>query len=204
MRGLTRRPLKNKEDEMNKALVIIDEQNDFVEGGNLAVEGGREVVRETVRLLEDVSPYKVVITTQDWHIEPGEHFSEDPDFVDSWPVHCVADEFGSELVEGLPEALESLEIPVVSIKKGMYEDAYSGFQGVADGKTLEEVLREYDVQTLDIVGIAFNYCVAETAIDGRELGYDVNVIEEFTATIPNEIVEPKREEMLEAGVKILP
>ena len=175
-----------------KALIIVDMQNDFVEGGALGVDGGSTAAQKLAKDFEEMKGnYGVIATTQDWHIDPGSHFApegENPNFVDNWPVHCVKGTDGAEIVDELKSVLKgNVDI---DIKKGQYEDAYSGFMGkTEDGKTLQDSLHEYGVTEVDIVGIATDYCVAESAIDASKNGFKVNILSNYVATINQERLE---------------
>jgi nicotinamidase/pyrazinamidase len=189
---------------MKKALIIVDVQNDFVEEGSLAVSGGVNLAARISGFLMAIGfdRYDVIATTQDWHIDPGSHFSTDPDFIDSWPVHCVADSEGAEIVESLREAL--MGHVDIAVRKGMFTASYSGFDGVLeDGGTLEEALRELDVTNIDVVGIATDHCVYKTALDGAKAGFVTTVLPELTVGINSEQVEKVLTEFLPAaGVKL--
>lgn len=169
-----------------KALIIVDMQNDFVEGGALGVDGGNTAAQRLANNFEKMkNDYEVIATTQDWHIDPGLHFApegKDPDYVDNWPVHCVKDTDGAEIVEELKSVLKgNVDI---DIKKGQYEDAYSGFMGkTEDGKTLQDLLHEYGVTEVDIVGIAADYCVAQSAVDASKHGFKANILSDYVAAI---------------------
>ena len=145
-----------------RALIIVDVQPTFCEGGALAVEGGNATAERIADFVtENADEYAMVVTTQDWHVNPGSHFSEEPDFIDTWPPHALAGTAEAEL----HEAVASLPIDA-SVKKGEYEAAYSGFEGCdADGRFLEEILRAGEVEEVDVVGIAESHCVKETALD---------------------------------------
>lgn len=176
-----------KENTMAKALLIVDMQNDFVEEGSLAVAGGVDLAQRLADfLLQDTDDYDRILITQDWHIEPGDHFSDTPDFVDSWPVHCVADTQGAAIVDSLDKAL-AVRLVDGRVRKGMYEAAYSGFEGTTeDGGTLTELLRGLNVTDLDIVGIATDHCVKASAIHAVEAGFNTTVLTEFTIGITPE------------------
>lgn len=166
---------------MNTALIVIDIQNDFCEGGALAVAGGNDVARRVAAHIE-TTDYHAIMYTKDWH-RPwphtnGGHFSETPDFVDSWPVHCVANTHGAEFHPAIQNALYG-----ITFFKGYGEPDYSGFQGLSYGESLDEVLREYDISEIDIVGIAGDYCVRATALDAIRLGYRVNLLEDMIASV---------------------
>lgn len=175
---------------MKTALIIVDVQNDFVEEGSLAVAGGVDLAnRLAAHLKENHGKYDIIVTTQDWHIDPKGHFSEAPDFVDTWPVHCVAEEFGSRIVAPLAERIGELvvndNIDYVRVVKGEYTAAYSGFEGyiVNNGDTLETDLVIAGITDVDVVGIATDYCVKATALDAKKAGFNTTVLKEFTVGI---------------------
>ena len=196
---------------MNTALIIVDVQNDFVEGGALAVTGGFQLAHDLADALSDgtLNEYDYLVTTQDWHIEPGSHFSSNPDFVDSWPVHCVADTEGASLVSTLANALrkdaERGRGVSIAVHKGMFAAAYSGFEGMTeDGTTLATALRELGVNNVAIVGIATDYCVRETALDAVREGLHTTVLSRFCVGINNERVgKLLTNDFPEAGIEIL-
>src|SRR5690625_1829597 len=142
-----------------RALLVVDVQPTFCEGGALGVAGGDAVaegIASFVRMHRD--RYDLVVTTQDWHIDPGEHFSDNPDFVDSWPPHGVADTPEAELHPALADLA-----PDASVKKGQYDAGYSGFLGAdEEGRDMAQILREADITSVDVVGIAESHCVKET------------------------------------------
>ena len=140
----------------NRALIIVDVQPTFCEGGALGVVGGNACAERIADFVTDhADEYDLIVTTQDWHVDPGTHFSDTPDFVDTWPPHGVA---GTPEAE-LHDAVASLPFDD-SVKKGEYAAAYSGFEGVnKDGDTLERILREAEVGAIDVVGIAESHCV---------------------------------------------
>ncbi len=179
------------------ALVVVDVQNDFCEGGSLAVAGGADVARRVADLVAD-GGYATVVATRDHHVDPGSHFSETPDYVDSWPRHCVVGTPGAELHEPLTTTMFD-----AVFDKGAYEAAYSGFAGAsADGATLPAGRRERGVTTLDVVGIATDHCVRATALDGAREGFDVRVLEGLTAAVTPDRLPVVRQELAEAGVDV--
>lgn len=184
-------------EELRRALIIVDVQPTFCEGGALGVDGGNAVAERIADFVTDnADEYELIVTTQDWHINPGSHFSDEPDFVDTWPPHGVA---GTPEAE-LHEAIAALPFDV-SVKKGEYAAAYSGFEGTnPDGEKLEDVLREAEIQSLDVVGIAESHCVKETALDGIKKGWSVRVFSDLTAPVSEELGIQARQEMDEAGV----
>lgn len=171
---------------MSKALIIVDVQNDFCEGGSLAVEGGNQVARDISSHLENHGgDYDLVIATRDWH-EPnstnGGHISPEPDFIDTWPPHCL---IGTPGAEYHPELWPSGErYPHDEVRKGQGFPAYSGFEGVNEsGKSLREILADANVTDVDVVGLAFDYCVKATSIDATLAGFNARVLEDLTAAI---------------------
>lgn len=186
---------------MSRALIIVDVQNDFCEGGALAVSGGAAVAEGVSRYLgEHRGEYDAVVATADWHIDPGDHWSEAPDFRDTWPVHCKVGTTGAEFHPGVSAALEQVE---AVFRKGEYEAAYSGFEGAADdGTGLEAWLKHRDVEQVDIVGIATDHCVRATAIDAAGAGFDTRVLLPLTAGVAPETIAAAEDEMRSAGVDL--
>lgn len=188
---------------MTKALIIVDVQNDFCEGGSLAVEGGNQVAQDISSYLENHGgDYDLVIATRDWH-EPnspnGGHISAEPDFVDTWPPHCV---IGTRGAEYHPELwLESERYPHEEVRKGQGVPAYSGFEGVNKaGKSLRDILVKADITHVDIAGLAFDYCVKATSIDATNAGFKASVLKNLSAAIHK---NGSAEETLEkAGVTV--
>ena len=187
-------------EETYRALIIVDVQYDFCEGGALAVAGGNKCAAKIADFVsENSEEYDLIITTQDWHIDPGEHFAEEPDYVDTWPAHCVAETPGAEL----HDEIASLSIDV-EIKKGQYDGSYSGFQGKdADGRPLVRVLRDAEIQEVDVVGLAESHCVKETAISAVNEGFRARVFTDLTEPVSEELGKAARAEMDEAGVELL-
>ena len=185
---------------MNRALIVVDVQPTFCEGGALGVTGGNAVAERIAEFIEDNGElYDLIVTTQDWHIDPGAHFSETPDFVDTWPPHGVA---GTDEAE-LHPAIAELEFNA-SVKKGQYAAAYSGFEGKDDdGHHLDAILEEAEIEDVDVVGIAESHCVKETALDALEAGFQVRVISDLTVPVDAAQGEAAREEMREAGVNYI-
>lgn len=187
-----------------RALLVVDVQPTFCEGGALAVAGGNDVARAIAEYVgANRERYELVVTTQDWHIDPGAHFAtppEEPDFVDTWPPHGIAGTAEAELHPALAEL-----DPDVSVRKGMYAAAYSGFEGVdADGTSLAALLAQAGTDAVDVVGIAESHCVLATALDARALGYPVRVLTDLTVPVSPEQGEAARARMADAGVQLLP
>lgn len=182
-----------------RALVIVDVQPTFCEGGALPVAGGDAVARRIAGFAaEHRARYDLVITTQDWHVDPGDHFSDSPDFVDTWPPHGVAGTAEAEL----HPALADLH-PEVSVRKGMYQAAYSGFEGVdRNGRPLATVLAWTGIEAVDVVGIAESHCVKETALDARRLGLRTRVLTDLTVPVDEAQGAAARTLLAEHGVTL--
>lgn len=204
---------------MPKALIIVDVQNDFCAGGSLATERGAEVAALISEFVENHhGDYEAIVATQDWHIDPGTHFSENPDFKDSWPVHCKAESRGAELHEDLDtDYIEAY------FRKGEFEAAYSGFEGllapedtVMTGEreagapvkddtpklSLDDWLAERDITDVDVVGIATDYCVKATALDAVDAGYETRVLLDLTAPVDEDSLDDVSDELEDAGVTV--
>jgi nicotinamidase/pyrazinamidase len=181
-----------------RALIIVDVQNDFCEGGSLAVAGGATVARGITELLAGDHGYAHVVATKDFHIDPGDHFSDHPDYVNSWPVHCVAETAGADFHPDLDiSAVESV------FHKGAYAAAYSGFEGADETQTaLADWLRRRNVSDVDVVGIATDYCVLATASDAARAGFATRVLQDLTAGVAPESTARAISELRDAGVEI--
>ena len=181
---------------MSTALIVVDVQVDFCEGGALGVEGGNAVAAAVARLLAGDHGYARVVATRDHHVDPGAHFSDDPDYVDSWPRHCVVGTPGQQL----HPALAGVGFDAV-FDKGSYEAAYSGFEGsTADGQGLADFLREHGVEAIDVCGIATDHCVRATALDGAGEGFRVTVLQDLTAAVSPENLNRVQQEWAAAGI----
>ena len=183
---------------MARALIVVDVQNDFCEGGSLAVAGGDAVAQRIAELIAADHGYDHVVATRDHHVDPGDHFAERPDFVDSWPAHCVAHTDGAQHHPSLAEA------PFAAIfDKGEYAAAYSGFEGTsADGAPLADWLRERGVDRVDVCGIATDYCVKATALDAARHGFATTVLLDLTAAVAPASTDAVVDELTAAGVTV--
>lgn len=184
---------------MKRALIIVDVQNDFCEGGSLAVAGGAAVAGAISDYLTHDRGYAAVVATADDHVAPGDHFAEEPDFVDSWPAHCVSGTKGADF----HPALRFRGFDAV-FRKGQYAAAYSGFEGVdAAGIGLARWLRDRRITDLDVVGLATDYCVKATAFDGLREGFATRVLLNLTAAVDPANVPPVTAELRSAGVAVV-
>ncbi|MFE5582925.1 isochorismatase family protein [Kitasatospora sp. NPDC056531] len=189
---------------MHRALIVVDVQNDFCEGGSLAVAGGAEVAAAITDLIAESSPgYQHILATRDHHIDPGEHFSAEPDYVSSWPVHCVAGTEGVGFHPNFAPAVISGAVEAV-FDKGAYSAAYSGFEGLDENdRGPVEWLRERQVDEVDVVGIATDHCVRATALDAARAGFTTRVLLDLTAGVAPETTAAALDELRAAGVELV-
>ena len=183
---------------MTRALIVVDVQNDFCEGGSLAVAGGTAVAAAiTEHVRSAAGDYAHVVATRDHHVDPGSHFADQPDFLETWPAHCVVGTGGVELHENLDRA------PIEAVfDKGEYAAAYSGFEGRSDGVPLAEWLRRRGVDAVDVVGIATDHCVRATALDAVAEGLGTRVLLHLTAGVAEGTTEAALDQLRTAGVQL--
>ena len=190
---------------MTRALLIVDVQNDFTDGWALGVEGGAAVAAGVTELLRNHrEAYSHIIASRDWHTandSNGGHFAQDaePDFVNTWPVHCVAETTGAEYHPALEQ-----EFIDIHILKGQGKPAYSAFQGIDDsGASLAELLSRHGITDLDVVGIATDYCVRASVLDAIEHGQGVRVFTDLVAAVADESGSGALDELGHAGAQII-
>ena len=188
---------------MSTALLIVDVQPTFCEGGELPVAGGNAVAEAVAHYVRSTrADYDVLVTTQDRHVDPGTHFSEDPDFVDSWPAHGVVGTANAEIHPATAAALAAVGGADLTIFKGAYAAAYSGFDGTDEtGASLADALRERGVDAVDVCGIAESHCVKETVLDALKAGLRTRLLVDLTVPVTAELGAAARAEMLAAGVE---
>jgi nicotinamidase/pyrazinamidase len=190
---------------MSKALFIVDVQNDFTEGGALGVAGGDAVAERITRYLAaHAGEYSLVVASRDWHDadnDNGGHFAAgEPDFVDTWPPHCVGGTEGAEYDPGLDTSAVTHHV-----KKGQGKPAYSVFEGTTDaGQTVAELLDEHGVIDVDIAGIATDYCVRASGLDAVEHGRHVRVFTDLIAGVAAESSDAALAELAHAGAELAP
>src|SRR4051812_3838120 len=191
---------------MKQALIVVDVQNDFCEGGSLPVTGGAQVASDIAALLHHwtrqdpkAPAYDVVVATKDHHVDPGAHWSREPDFVDTWPVHCKVGTDGAAFHPNLdPQPFDAIFL------KGEHRAAYSGFEGAtSDGKRLTDWLRAHDVTEIDVCGIATDYCVRATALDAQGEGFSTRVLTTLTAGVAPETTAAALDELGRADVVLV-
>lgn len=190
---------------MARALIVVDVQNDFCEGGSLAVAGGARVAADIGELLHRWSSheagapsYDVVVATKDHHIDPGDHWSLKPDFAQSWPVHCKVGTEGAGFHPNLdPQPFDEV------FYKGEHQAAYSGFEGrTSSGEPLVDWLRARAVSQVDVCGIATDHCVRATALDSAEEGFETRVLTALCAGVAEDTTAAALTEMTGAGVEL--
>jgi len=190
---------------MKQALIVVDVQNDFCEGGSLPVTGGAQVASDIAVLLHHwtrqdpkAPAYDVVVATKDHHIDPGAHWSSEPDFVDTWPVHCVAGTSGAEY----HPALDTSDVDV-HVRKGQGRPAYSIFEGTTDdGSTVTAKLDALGITDIDVAGIATDYCVRASALDALAAGRTVTVLSDLVAGVAPESSSAALSEVSAAGATV--
>jgi len=184
-----------------RALIVVDVQNDFCEGGSLAVAGGAAVAAAiSGYLAAQAGAYGHVVASRDYHIDPGDHFSAHPDFANSWPPHCVAGTPGA----AFHPDLDTARVEAV-FSKGAHAAAYSAFDGAdPDGTPLAAWLRERGVDALDVAGIATDYCVRATALDAAREGFATRVLLGLTAGVDPATTQAALDDLRTAGVVLAP
>lgn len=187
---------------MSRALFIVDVQNDFTERGALGVVGGDEVAARISRYLDaHADDYAIVVASRDWHNgddDNGGHFSAEPDFVDTWPVHCVGGTYGAEY----DEVFDTSRV-THHLKKGQGKPAYSLFEGVTDdGLTADDILEEHGIRDIDVVGIATDYCVRASALDAIAAGRGVRVLTDLVAGVHPDSSAAALDEIASAGARL--
>ena len=190
---------------MTRALIVVDVQNDFCEGGSLPVTGGGQVARDVDALLRqwtaggpEAPGWDHVVATKDHHVDPGEHWSSEPDFATSWPVHCEVGTAGEQFHPDLdPAPFEAVFL------KGRHEAAYSGFEGHDDdGATLADWLRRRGVTEVDVCGLATDHCVRATALDAVAAGFDTRLLSRLCAGVAPETTTAALSELEAHGVQV--
>ena len=190
---------------MKRALIVVDVQNDFCEGGSLPVTGGARVASDIAELLHlwtarhpDSPDYAHVVATKDHHIDPGDHWSSDPDFQESWPVHCKVGTDGEAFHPNLdPQPFDAIFL------KGEHQAAYSGFEGrTTDRVALADWLRDHGVTEVDVCGLATDYCVRVTALDAAREGFATRLLPDLCAGVAEESSNAAVAEMREAGIRV--
>ena len=186
---------------MTRALIVVDVQNDFCEGGSLAVTGGAEVARRVAELVRTRrGDYTAVVATADWHLDPGHHWApegQEPDFGETWPVHCRAGSAGAAFHPAFAPAVPHVD---EIFRKGQHAAAFSGFEGITDGGIgLAAWLRDRGIDAVDVCGIATDHCVRATVLDALDAGYEVTVLTDLVAGVDEAAAQAALHEMEAAG-----
>ncbi len=186
-------------ERINRALLVVDVQNDFCEGGSLAVEGGVAVAQRITQHMRHSSAfYDLIVASKDYHIRPQGHFSRHPDFVTSWPVHCVAGTLGSHFHPALDHSFFD-EV----VFKGEYDAAYSMFEGKTEsGEALIQLLERKEIEVVEICGIATDYCVLQSGISSLEYGFPTTIFIDLVAGVSPEGSADALEELQSRGVNL--
>lgn len=186
-------------ERINRALMVIDVQNDFCEGGSLAVEGGVAVAqRITQHMRRNAHIYDLIVASKDHHIRPQGHFSKHPDFVTTWPVHCVAGTPGSEFHPTLDQSFIDMVV-----FKGEYDAAYSMFEGKTEsGEALIQLLERREIEVIEICGIATDYCVLQSGISSLDYGFPTTVFLDLVAGVSPEGSADALEELQSRGANL--
>ncbi|MFH8573694.1 isochorismatase family protein [Streptomyces sp. NPDC017993] len=189
---------------MSRGLIVVDVQNDFCEGGSVPVAGGARIAAAIADLVERSAggDYQYIVATRDHHIDPGGHFSETPDFQDSFPVHCVAGGEGSEFHPGFATAINGGKVDAVFFK-GAHSASKSGFEGADEqGTALADWLRARGVEDVDVVGIATDHCVRATALDAVTAGFRARVRLDYSVGVAPHTTTAALEDFQQAGVAV--
>jgi nicotinamidase/pyrazinamidase len=190
---------------MRRVLIVTDVQNDFCEGGSLPVRGGARVAADIAEVLRhwvvkdpQAPPYDHVVATKDHHIAPGSHWSDDPDYRDSWPVHCEVGTAGEAFHPNLdPQPFDAIFL------KGEHQAAYSGFEGrTTNGVPLADWLRSHEVTSVDVCGLATDYCVRATALDAVSSGFATRLLVGLSAGVAPESSTAALAELAAGGVTL--
>jgi nicotinamidase/pyrazinamidase len=189
-----------------RALLVVDVQNDFCEGGSLAVTGGAGVAAAISDYLHSRGEeYAAIAATQDWHVDPGAHFARppaEPDYVDTWPPHCVVGTPGAQLHPNL-----DTDLVMATFRKGLHAAAYSGFEGTTHGtggreETLAEWLADRAIEAVDVVGLATDHCVRATALDAMAAGFQTRVLLDLTAGVAPATTQSALDQLRTGGVRL--
>ena len=188
---------------MSRALLIVDVQNDFTEGGALAITGGDAVATAVSTFVSaHAADYDVIVASRDWHHPEGDnggHFAEEPNYIDTWPEHCVAGTEGAEY-----DPLLATDAVTHHVRKGHGMPAYSMFEGTtAEETTVAALLTESGVLDADVVGLATDHCVRASALDAVAHGLHVRVLTDLVAGVSPESSDAALAELAHAGAELI-
>lgn len=183
---------------VRKALIVVDMQNDFCEGGSLPVKNASAIIPYINTLIASTE-YSLICYTQDWH--PHSHYSFKCNGKGGvWPIHCVQNSKGAELHPSL-----LIKKGSTFIKKGEIEskEAYSGFEGYCDGKLLDAILKSHNITDICVCGLCFDYCAGKTALDGKQLGYNVRLHLKGSLSIAEESEKKMKEDLIKSNIVLI-
>jgi nicotinamidase/pyrazinamidase len=188
---------------MRNALLVVDVQADFVEGGSLGVKGGLTVAAMIARHVRHFkNEYEFVVASRDYHENAPDHISDHPDFRTTWPPHCMAGTPGAAFVPTIQNLVREKFIQEV-VTKGRNAAAYSAFDGYDKrGHLLLDVLKEHRIDHVDVCGIATDYCVRASALDARKNQFQVRVLVNLCAAVDEATGQQALEEMRAAGCQL--
>ena len=188
---------------MRNALLVVDVQVDFVEGGSLGVQGGLSVAAMIARHVRHFrNEYQFIVASRDYHESAPDHISDHPDFVNTWPPHCMVGTPGAAFVPTIQNLVREKYIHAV-VTKGRTAAAYSAFDGYDPrGHKLLDVLKENGIDHIDVCGIATDYCVRASALDARTNQFQVRVLVNLCAAVKEETGIQALEEMKAAGIQL--
>jgi nicotinamidase/pyrazinamidase len=188
---------------LRNALLVVDVQTDFVQGGSLPVPGGLEVAAMIARHIRHFKfEYQFVVASRDYHEDPADHFSDHPDFVNTWPPHCVIGTPGAAFVPSIQNLVREKYIQTI-VSKGRHQAAYSAFEGLDNrGHLLLDVLKENRIDHIDVCGIATDYCVRASSLDARKNAFQVRVLVNLCAAVNEATGQQALEEMKAAGITL--
>jgi nicotinamidase/pyrazinamidase len=188
---------------MRNALLVVDLQNDFVQGGSLPVPNGMQVAAQVARHIRHFkTEYQFVVASRDYHEDPDGHFSATPDFLTTWPPHCVIGTPGAAFVPPIANLVREKFIQTI-VSKGRHAAAYSAFEGLdSRGHPLLDVLKEQRIDHIDICGIATDYCVRASALDARKNEFQVRILVNLCAAVAEATGLQAIEELKAAGCQV--
>ncbi|GAA1487818.1 isochorismatase family protein [Brachybacterium sacelli] len=197
----------------SRLLVIVDVQNDFCEGGALGVGGGAGVaarIAEHVRRTGD--QYDRILASKDRHrgdTDNGGHFATpptEPDFEETWPVHCVAGSAGAAFHPEMETLAADLGDRLEVVHKGYGVPSYSALEGqvVATGESVQALIADREWEQIDVVGLAYDFCVRATALGAADAGgaASVRVLRSLTAAVHPDGIGRLEQELAAGGVSI--
>ena len=187
---------------MRNALLAVDLQVDFI-GGSLPVPDGLHVAAQVARHVRHFHPeYALVVASRDYHEDPGSHFSATPDYLATWPPHCVIGTPGAAFSPPIANLVREKLIQVV-VSKGRTSAAYSAFEGLDPrGHSLLDVLKEARIDHIDVCGIATDYCVCATALEARNHGFPVRLLVNLCAAVTEATGQNAIQAMVDAGCQL--